>query len=407
MREIVSAGTGSNERGRRAIRPHALARMSIGRTLPLPSTRPMSLRPSLFLASVALVVLAACDSTAGPGDDGPTVFDEAEARLGEWSFFEVEGSQCRDGSPAGFGVRLQEGAEDLVIVLAGGGACFNGITCAVNPTAYDAAELERAFGGIGDQGIFSLRADNPVGAWNAVYVPYCTGDVHGGSAPNASVPGVSGAQQFVGHQNIERFLGLMAPYFGDPDRVLLAGISAGGFGTLVNFASVADAFPDSDPFLLNDSGPIAFDDAVFSPEIGGTFAQLYNFPASFPSDAGALFEPDGLAGVYDYYAERYPDATFGLASYLEDDVIRFFFGFGQPDGTITGAEYAAGLRDLRARLPSSWGTYLATGEGHTFLGDEGRYTATSAGVRLDDWLADLLDGRPTNVDPALATVAAR
>ena len=296
-----------------------------------------------------------------------------------------------------------------MIYLEGGGACFNSFTCAGNPSSFDAATFRAFVAEDGNEALFSTGDDNPVGDWNMVYVPYCTGDVHGGSAQDATVPGVDGVQQFVGHQNIERYLDLLAPYFDGPDRVLLTGASAGGFGTLVNAAAVADAFDGADFTAVDDSGPIFYRDDVYSPPLSAQLSALYNFPAAFPADAGALFETDGLQGAYDYYDRRYPDATFGLSSYLQDRVIRGFFGFGQPDGQITGAEFAAGLRDVRARLPESWGTYYAEGAEHTFLPYPDRYVGSTAGVTYTDWLADLIDGNATNVDPdlATATVAAR
>ena len=349
--------------------------------------------------AVALLALAACDASE---PEGPI----AEAVPGEWTFLEIEGSQCRDGSPTGIGVRVQDGSDDLVIYLEGGGACFNAQTCRLNPSRFGAAEFDRYAGQAGDLGLFSPSADNPVGDWNAVYVPYCTGDLHAGSFPDNTLlqsQGVEAPQQFVGHQNVERALDALADAFGSPDRVLLTGASAGGLGTLYNFEAVAETFPDADLSLVDDSGPLFFRDDVQSPELMSQTVALYNGSATIPG-APELFGPDALPGVYEYYAERYPDATFGLASHLGDDVFQFFYAFGQPDGDeITDDEYAAGLRDIRAQLPANWGTFFRPGDEHTFL--ISRYTATSAGVAFDDWLAGIVAGTPTDVDAAAARAA--
>jgi uncharacterized surface protein with fasciclin (FAS1) repeats len=331
----------------------------------------------------------------------------AIANLGEWFFIETEGARCRDGSATGFGVRLQESAENLMIYLEGGGACFNDVTCAQNRDNYGPENFDDFVTEGGNVAVFSTDEGNPVGDWNAVYVPYCTGDVHGGSAPDATVPGVAGTQQFVGHQNVERYLDLVEPVVGDPDKVLLTGSSAGGFGSLVNFAQVADRFEASERYLVDDSGPIFFADDVLSPQLAGQFSALYNFPASFPSDASVLFEADGLQNVYDYYDERYPDATFGLSSYLEDQTIRFFFGFGQPDGTISGPEYAAGLEGIEAMAPESWGTYYAVGTDHTFLRFPDRYFGSVDGTVYADWLGAILDGNANDVAPTPTRIAGK
>ena len=357
--------------------------------------------PYRLLALCALAFfLTACDSGTTISDDDPLA--EARANPGEWTWIDVEGATCRDGSATGFGVRLQDDAENLAIYLEGGGACFDRITCALNDPNFTEAEFDAGVATTGQSGIFSMGAENPVGDWNMVYVPYCTGDVHGGSATDVTVSGVTGPQQFVGHENMKRYLDLVQPNLETPDRVLLTGVSAGGFGALVNFAEVADRFSSSRLTLLDDSGPIFYDDNVFSSEISASFVSLYNFPDALPSDAGDLFETDGLEGIYSYYADRYPSATFGLSSYLEDSTIRFFFEGGQPDGEITGQEFADGLRDLRMKLPEDWATYYASGDDHTFLRVTSRFTSTSAGVALNDWLADLLDGQAPNVDPAIS-----
>ena len=354
------------------------------------------LRSLVVLAALALTV-SACDSS---GEEG--LLADAEANLGQWTWIDVAGSQCRDGSSTGIGVRLQDGAADLAIYLEGGGACFNGATCATNPKTFGEADFTALAAAAGNNGLFSTASSNPVGAYNMVYVPYCTGDLHGGSFPNNSLLGEEiGVQQFVGHQNIQRAVALLTDELDTPGKVLLTGSSAGGFGTLLNFGEVADAFTDSDLYLVDDSGPVFFQDNVFSPQLASSVTALYNLPATLPT-APQLFQTDGLPGIYAYYASTYPDATFGLSSYLGDDVIQQFFGFGQaPGDPITDDEYAAGLRDVRSQIPSDWGTYFAAGGEHTFLLVPSRYAGTSAGVTYDAWLAGILAGSPTNVDPGM------
>ncbi|WP_420455406.1 pectin acetylesterase-family hydrolase [Rubrivirga sp.] len=360
----------------------------------------MSRFRSLAALAGLLLVLPACDSSE---PDGPLA--EAQANVGQWTFIDVEGSQCRDGSPTGIGLRLQEGADDLVIYLEGGGACFNALTCATNPRSFSEADFNTTVARVGDAGLFSTGADNPVGDYNMVYVPYCTGDVHAGSSPNNSflqAAGVEGTQQFVGHGNVKRALALLADGLDTPDKVLLAGSSAGGLGVLFNFGATARTFSDSDLFMVDDSGPVVYADNVLSPPFVTQVVQLYNASATL-SEAPQLFGPDGFQGIYTYYADTYPDATFGFSSYLGDDVFQGFFGFGQaPGDEITDEEFAASLRDLRGRLSANWATYYAEGDAHTFLLVPSRYNGTSAGVAYSDWLGDILDGRPTAVDPGAA-----
>ncbi|MEO1174995.1 MAG: pectin acetylesterase-family hydrolase, partial [Myxococcota bacterium] len=89
----------------------------------------------------------------------------------------VGGAKCRDGSDTGFLLRLGEDASEWLIYLEGGGACFNSVTCLANPNSFGAEDVAATVPGL-EFGVFDRRDTvSPVAGWNAVYVPYCTGDV--------------------------------------------------------------------------------------------------------------------------------------------------------------------------------------------------------------------------------------
>ena len=366
-----------------------------------------------FTCAALLLALPACDSSDDDGGDGTLA--EAEANIGQWTYIDVEGSQCRDGSDVGIGVRLQPGADNLVIYLEGGGACFNESTCnpESNPNNFSEGDFNTRMSLLGEAGLFSTTsAQNPVADWNMVYVPYCTGDVHAGTSPQNSLIDQQfgtdlGPQQFVGHLNVERALAILDRGLDTPGKVLLTGSSAGGLGALINFDATAKTFTDSDLYLVDDSGPLFFADNVLSPQLAAGVTGIYFVRNAIP-DAPQLFQTDQLPGLYNYYAATYPNATFGLSSYLGDDTFQQFYGFGQaPGDPITNEEYAAGLRDVRAQIDDSWGTYYAEGDAHTFLLTPSRYTGVSAGVRYDTWLGTILSGNPTNVDPGVSVATRR
>ena len=122
-----------------------------------------------------------------------------------WVRVDFPEAHCRSGSATGISVNANSASKKLVIFLEGGGACFNTLTCAANPSS---ATFGTPSGGILN------RADmaNPVRDWNFIDIPYCTGDVFAGNNPNGSVPGV-GAQQFVGYTNMGAFLQRIVPTF--------------------------------------------------------------------------------------------------------------------------------------------------------------------------------------------------
>ena len=129
-----------------------------------------------------------------------------KSHMGDWHWVPRADTFCRDGSTTGFGVRLLPDARGVMIYLQGGGACYDAQSCAENANSPIAGEnfsqekFDTWVDQLGNQGIFNTtNPTNPVARWNHVYIPYCTGDLHGGARKNATVPGIPGKQQFVGH----------------------------------------------------------------------------------------------------------------------------------------------------------------------------------------------------------------
>lgn len=360
-----------------------------------------------LLGALLMVLVVGCDSA-----DDSLEIDRASLSLGEWEWVPINGAQCRDGSPTGIGIRVQENATRLAIYLEGGGACFNGITCVQGLTFFGEPEFRSGLSVRGNQGVFDAsNPENPLRDWNLVYVPYCTGDVHAGDAPDTEISSF-GPQQFVGHRNMERYMDALTPAFSDQERVLLMGASAGGFGALFNFDLVAQTFGPitgtDNLTLLVDSGPVFADDAAFPPSLQQTFRTLWNFEETLPNDFPQRISAtgDGLEGIYDYYSERYPAAHFGLFSHRHDETIRFFLGFAEYDGNgfpplLDADTFDAALFDLRSRMPDNWATYFAPGADHTFLFSNSRlFGQPIAGKTANAWLNDLLDGTVTDVGNA-------
>ncbi|NUO54074.1 MAG: hypothetical protein HOV80_34950, partial [Polyangiaceae bacterium] len=167
-----------------------------------------------------------------------------EGEAGAWTWVDVPDALCRDGSPTGFGVRLNPDSDRLFIYFEGGGACFNSMSCGVNPSSYGELNFSGFANGGGQGGIFDADNEaNPLRDWNVVYIPYCTGDVHAGDATDVDVPGFNApqGQSFVGYRNVGLYLKRIVPTFPDVSKVLVTGSSAGGFGATYNFDRIAQA----------------------------------------------------------------------------------------------------------------------------------------------------------------------
>ena len=323
----------------------------------------------------ALALLVVCTAPAcGPG--------AAPEASGGWRYVSLPGTQCRGGGPAGVGLR--EGTGDLLIVLDGGGRCSDAASCAGNRAGYGAGAFRAQMARRGADGILSPDPGNPVGAWTAAFVPYCTGDFHGGTRPDVAVPGVSGVQQFVGHRNVQAVLDTLASLLPAPRRVLLAGGSAGGLGALLNFDAVARRFPASGVALVSDSGPAFAYGEAFPRRLGTRFEALYGLSGTVPQ---AALRERGPAALIPYYAEAYPRAALGLSSHADDPAVRRHLGSG---GVAVAPEaFAAALADLRAVAPPPWRFYVAPGQGHVFLARSGTYAGDHGSYA--EWVQRLVE----------------
>ncbi len=368
---------------------------------------------------------SASGGSAGAGGNGPMCTPEGpfdgpaikpiDAPPGKWTWIDVDGAKCRNGSPTGFGIRPQTGSDKLVIYLEGGGACFNGTTCGISPTIFGSVAFGAWENTSGAAGIFDANnTENPVKDWNMVYVPYCSGDIHAGNASKVDVPGgVSPKdQEFVGYNNIYLDLKRIIPTFPGLSKVLLTGISAGGFGAAYNYERVAQAFCPTPVVLVDDSGP-PMSDAYIAPCLQSRWRTLWGLKGTLPADCPECSGSDGggIVNYVDYIGNKYPNARLGLISSTRDAVISLFFGYGKNDcqnidgiaSSVDGNVYAAGLEDLRTNHmnhPGQWGTYFVDSTTHTYLLGPGFYSTTVQSKKLSKWLGDVVnDGPMTHVGP--------
>ena len=338
-----------------------------------------------------------------------------KAAAGQWTYQAIDGTFCRDGTPAGFYTRFSDASKKLLIYLEQGGACMNTAVCTSNPKSVDESITGRTFPEVTTNGVKSVRqapqttgifdysnAENPYKDWNAIWIPYCTGDAFGGSNPNGSIPSVT-ATKFVGYMNMQKFVGHIVPTFPDAERVVLTGTSAGSFGAGLNFNQVQDAFGSVPVTLIMDSG-IPFGDAFMSPTVQKQWRTLWNLAPALPPDCKECTGADGggLINLVFYSAKKYPGVKLGLISAEEDDIMKFFFGFGEASGSYATGKYPQGLQDLRqqaAPFKSQFASYYVPGIKHMYSQFPDFYTPLAGSVTLVSWVNDVLTGTMHDVGP--------
>jgi len=313
-----------------------------------------------------------------------------------WTWVGFEEAVCMNGSSTGIGINLNPSSDRLLILLEGGGACFNWISCAgvANSDGYGESKFDRDASGVLGNGVFDREDDaNPYADWNFVYVPYCTGDVHGGQNPEGE-----GDRMHVGYRNFSHFLSRIVPTFPEVEEVVLAGRSAGGLGTLVNYPQTADAFGCTPVHALNDAGGI-LPDEYMRPCLQQLVRGNWGLDAAVPAgcDACTNSEGGGLVNILPYMASHYPDRRFAFLSAMEDGTMRSFYGFGYSDGcdfpaSMPGSEYTAGLEAARDLMSGydNFRSFYVPGEQHTFTYQSLSRTS-SEGTELGSWLGAMLD----------------
>ncbi|MDJ0765551.1 MAG: pectin acetylesterase-family hydrolase [Myxococcota bacterium] len=346
------------------------------------------------------------DTDTDTDTDSDTDTEEGEplpdGEPGEWIWVEIEGSKCRGGSPAGLSVRYSETSDEtLFIYLEGGGACFNLTTCMTSLASIPSLARKPP----SPYGMYDLdNPENPFAGFNGIYVPYCTGDVHTGSAENVDLPGV-GVQQYVGADNFKLFLNRIVPTFPNVKKVVITGISAGGFGAAFNTVSVFSAFGDDVQIInIDDSGP-PMRDPYFPACLQELVRDLWGMNENIPLDCTACFEEGGIHALLAYAANMTENGSFGLMSAHEDAVMRQFWAFGNNDcdpgmfPSYDGEKYLAGLEDFLSYMQQIdfGGVYYYSGTAHTKLISGDMYRKEVNGVRLVDWISDVIDGNMYHV----------
>lgn len=296
----------------------------------LATTRPAR-RAARWLAALATVVLPAI----------------SQAGYFQWDMVELpasSGAACGNGTPYRFFVNRTPLSRDMVIVYEGGGACWDQNACmgvgplaAANPNGIppDYMQSLQTTAAYGLVTPFSSRNDPfqaaPTQSWNIVYLPYCTGDVHSGSAVRVyddADPTNPRVEFHRGQANVRAAAAWLRAHQGQPDNLLLTGFSAGGVGSTTTYALMRDTLaPKKSSQLLADSGPLF--EAPRSDPLHSPSLPLHNKirdawgldrPEGLITAYGSMpgFDNDNLGSVTPALAIRYPQDRFGYLLFQQD-----------------------------------------------------------------------------------------
>jgi hypothetical protein len=288
-----------------------------------------------------------------------------------------DGPVCGEGAAYSMATRDQ-GSEDLMIFLEGGGACWSDFCLYVSETTP----------GIPRAGILDpARENNPVKDWSVVYVPYCDGSLHAGDM-DVDTDGDGRIDRFHhGLHNLSAALDVAVRTFPAPRRILLAGQSGGGLGTIFALPLVRFLYPGVPIDVLNDSGVGVLKPG--KPEFLRQIISEWNIGAFIPDSCDECIAADGhLTDYLNWQLDQDIDVRRGMLSYTRDfNLADLFLEIG---GTAFEAGLIQEMREQEDAHPDRMRSWLVDGSGHTFVALEPDRAA--GGVPLMDWVGLMLSG---------------
>lgn len=358
-----------------------------------------------FTFIFGLLVLVGCDMSESevPGLE-PGVWNELPGG---------EGTVCADGSEYSYFAHAGDTGK-LVIDFQGGGACWDSLSCS---SPYSNPNSNLGFGlyinqlSPGDvmtdnpQGIYDrANGENPVGDWNHVYVPYCTGDLHIGNATQSYTDPQTEEAYEIEHKgavNAQAALDWTFETFSEPEAVFITGCSAGAYGSAYWTATIEAQYPDTPIYQLGDCGA-----GVASDAFTATIASSWNASATLPN---TTFDADAVTNTYVDTLEGSDSLKMAQYNSLFDDVQTFFYAFGTgadlPPSAEVASEWSETMLTSMNTIEGSSDDFTAyisladddnnlnNGTQHCIIGAENFYDVETDGVNFRDWLDDYVNGR--------------
>ena len=295
--------------------------------------------------------------------------------------------QCSDGSGFRFWVR-EANPEKVVVFLEGGGSCFSAETCAPDSELYNTTITE----GPAREGVFDFAEErNPFADYSVVFVPYCTGDVHIGNATTEYSPELT--IQHKGYVNGTAAVDHLAATFPGATDVVVMGESAGSIAAPLYAGLVSDRLPDAAITVLADGSGSYPDVPAINDRVAAAWGTGNAIPP-WPENAGLTAEQwSSVPGLFVQAGRHDPEIVFARHDYAYDENQASWYPYlgvdvgdllSRIDANETQIE-GAGVNLL---------SYVAPGDEHTVLGDEGFYTEEVNGVALVDWVGALIVGEP-------------
>ena len=300
----------------------------------------------------------------------PTTSEVTSPGVTEHTFTGIEAPICYTGNE--FSMFTRDGSSNnLLIFLQGGGFC--------SPRSCGAVETGIPFVSFGI--LSPTDTENPTANYNVGYVPYCDGSSFmGDNEVDSDGDGVND-RFFKGIQNLSASLDVIAKRYPAPNRILLAGNSAGGFAVHPALPLVRKLYPDVKIDVINDSGV-----GILDPGRMETLISYWNAGAFIPASCTDCIGTDGnLTEYHQYQLAEDPNARLAFISSKQDATIAAGLSGGGPS---LEAQLIEAATELNAAFPDRFQSLIADGEEHTFI--ISNYNYQIGGTTVRQWISDML-----------------
>ncbi|MDP8225587.1 MAG: pectin acetylesterase-family hydrolase [Candidatus Lernaella stagnicola] len=292
-------------------------------------------------------------------------------------YYDKEDFRCYNGRQAHVAVR--PGKENKVMFfMEGGGASWPGGGFAV--------QINYPF----DISYRSRVPQNPLRDWTFVYVPYCDNSIHSGD----NVMKVKGrTRYFQGLRHTAAAVALTKKLFPDAEKVLVTGASAGGMGTYLAWVITKSQYPDTDTYVLSDSGM-----GFWNPNDLETWNVINDAWALRMPSACARCDSTVQTWLFDLYLDLDPQVRIGMFTAYQDVIMSNFFL------KMSGPDYEKAVmaitNQIKAAHPRRFGRFFIEGRTHTsyeFILPPGPRVEVED-TSLFEWIGQLVNDDPAWVD---------
>ena len=289
----------------------------------------------------------------------------------EYTFSGMDAPICFTGNQ--FSMFTRDGnSNDLLIFLQGGGLC--------GPEVCGAIETGLPFVQFGI--LSPTDTQNPTFNYNVGYVPYCDGSLMmGDNEVDSDGDGVND-RFFRGLRNLSASLDVIAERYPSPDRIVLAGNSAGGFAVHPALPLVRKLYPDARIDVINDSGS-----GILDPGEMDAFVDYWNAGSFFPTSCTACIGADGnLTDYHKYQLNEDPDVRLAYIGSKQDATLAGGLSGG---GASLEVQLIEAADELQTAFPDRFQSLIADGDEHTFIISDFDYQIGGTTVRL--WVEDMIN----------------